>query len=138
MKGKVSLDCDGVISNPVPWFNKCYEYYTGNLLNSLLNGRIPAKLMAKIYFQKLAKQNYSHSDIELLGIQQNTKNEKLAKVHIRFLRYDTYGKMYESAMGLYSLTQIENLWFIKEMSIYDDNEKTMASVDLSNMWFPKK
>jgi hypothetical protein len=65
--------------------------------------------MAMIYFRKLAKQNYSYSDIELLGIEQNTEDKNSVKVHIRFLRYNTSGNIYESAMGLYSLTKIENL-----------------------------
>ena len=117
---------------------KTTKIYTGNLFNSLLNGRIPAKLMAKIYFRKLAKQNYNHSEIELLGIRQNTKNESLVEVHIRFLRYDNSGRMYESAMGLYTLVKRENLWLIKEMSVYDDNENTMDLVNLRNMWFPEK
>lgn len=117
---------------------KTTKIFTGNLISSLLNGRIPATLMAKIYFKKLAKQNYSHSDIELLGIRQNTENESLAEVHIRFLRYDTSGNMYESAMGLYALVKRNNLWLIKEMSIYDDNDNAMASVNLSNMWIPEK
>lgn len=114
------------------------KIYTGNLLNSILHGRIPAKLMAKIYFQKLAKQNYSHSDIELLGICPNPKNEKSAKVQIRFLRYNTSGKMYESAIGIYSLSKIENLWLINEMSVYDDNETSIATLELNKMWFPGK
>ena len=117
---------------------KTTKIYTGNLISSLLNGRIPAKLMAKIYFQKLAKQDYSHSDIELLGIRQNTENEDLAEVHIRFLRYNSSGRMYESAMGLYSLVNRKSLWLIKEMSIYDDNENSMDLVDLSQMWVPEK
>ena len=117
---------------------KTTKIYTGNLLNSILNGRIPAKLMAKIYFRKLAKQNYSHSDIELLGIQQNAENESLAKIQIRFLRFDTSGKMYESAVGIYELIEINGKWYISEMSIYDDNESALSSVDLSKMWIPEK
>ena len=113
---------------------KTTKIYTGNLLNSIFNGRIPAKLMAKIYFQKLAKQNYSHSDIELLGIYHNTMDENSVKVHIRFLRFDTSERMYESAMGLYSLIKIDNLWLINEMSIYDDNDELASIVDLNEMW----
>ena len=117
---------------------KTTKIYTGNLFNSILNGRIPALLMAEIYFQKLAKQNYSHSEIELLGIRQNTENESAAEVHIRFLRYDSSGRMYESAMGLYSLVKRNHLWLIKEMSIYDDNVNSMDSVNLVDMWSPDK
>lgn len=117
---------------------KTTKIYTGNLLNSILNGRIPAKLMAKIYFKKLAKQNYSHSDIELLGIQQNAENENQVKIQIRFLRFDSSGKMYESAVGIYELIRINGKWYIIEMSIYDDNESALSSIDLSKMWFPEK
>lgn len=117
---------------------KTTRIYTGNLFSSLINVRIPAKLMAKIYFQKLKKQNYSHSEIELLGIRQNVENENTAEAHIRFLRYDNSGRMYESAMGLYSLVKRKNLWLIKEMSIYDDDVNSMDSVNLSDMWRPEK
>jgi len=117
---------------------KTTKIYTGNLLNSILNGRIPAKLMATIYFRKLAKQNYNHSEIELLGIQKNTENESITKVHIRFLRFNTSGEMYESAVGIYELIENNGNWYIVEMSIYDDNESALPSVDLSKMWFPEK
>ena len=117
---------------------KITKIYTGNLLNSMLNGRIPAKVMATIFFRKLAKQNYSHSEIELLGIQKNTENENQTKVHIRFLRFNTIGKMYESAIGIYELIEINETWYITELKIYNDNESAMSSVDLSKMWFPKK
>src|SRR6056297_972817 len=100
---------------------KTTKIYTGNVLISILKGRIPAKLMAKIYFQKLAKQNYNYSDIELLGIQQNTENDDLSKVQIKFLRYDTSGVMYESAVGVYELAEINGKWHICEMSIYETN-----------------
>ena len=50
----------------------------------------------------------------------------------------TSGKMYESAVGIYDLIRINGKWFIIEMSIYDDNEKALSSIDLSKMWFPEK
>ena len=94
--------------------------------------------MATIFFRKLAKQNYSHSEIELLGIQKNTENENKTKVHVRFLRFNTLGEMYESAVGIYDLIEIKESWYITELKIYDNNERAMASVDLSKMWFPEK
>ena len=94
--------------------------------------------MAKIYFQKLRKQNYSYSDIELLGIEPNPKNPDFLKAQIRFLRYNKAGEMYESAVGVYLLQQLEGLWLIKEMSIYKDNESVLSALDLSQMWHPEK
>ena len=58
--------------------------------------------------------------------------------HIRFLRFNTIGEMYESAIGIYELIEINETWYITELKIYNDNESAMSSVDLSKMWFPKK
>jgi len=116
---------------------KTTKIYTGNLLKSIINGRIPAKLMANVYFQKLAKQNYSYSNIDLLGIQHDPENNKLVKVHIKFFRYDTLGKMYESAVGIYTLNKVANSWLIKEMSIYADNDQIVSKINLSEMWHPE-
>lgn len=117
--------------------NKITKIYTGSLFNSILNGRVPAKVMAKIYFKKLSKLNYSHSDIELLGIQHNTAKEHIAKVLIRFLRYNTAGDMYESAMGLYQLENLDNEWLINEMAIYKDDKASIPSHLLKDMWVLK-
>ena len=115
---------------------KTIKIYTGNLFSSLIIGRISAKLMAKISFKRLAKQNYSHSEMELLGIQKNMKKENQTSVHFRYKRFNISGKMYESGIGLYSLTKIENKWLINEMSVYDDNDEIVSKVDLSEMWHP--
>lgn len=115
---------------------KTIKIYTGNLLSSLIKGRIPAKLMAKILFKRLTEQNYSHSEIELLGIQKDQEVENHAFTKIRFKRFNMSGKMYQSAIGIYALTEIKGKWYINEMSIYDD--KVITKVDLNKMWHPKK
>lgn len=115
---------------------KTITVYTGNLFSSLIKGRIPARLMAKIVFKRLAKQNYSHSEMELLGIQKSLKKENQTRVHFRYKRLNTSGKVYESGVGVYALTKIENKWLIYEMSVYDDNDEIVSKVDLSEMWHP--
>jgi len=115
---------------------KTIKIYTGNLFSSLIKGRIPAKLMAKILFKRLTRQNYSHSEIELLGIQKDQKTENHAFAQTRFKRFNLSGKMYQSAIGIYALTEIKGKWYINEMSIY--NDKTISKVDLNRMYYPQK
>lgn len=115
---------------------KTIKVYNGNVFSSLLKGRIPAKLMAKTVFKRLAKQDYSHSEMELLGIEKSPKKENQTSVLFRFKRFDRTGNMYQSAIGHYSLAEIENEWLISEMSVYDDTDQLSSIVDLSKMWHP--
>lgn len=115
---------------------KTIKIFTGNVFASIVKGRIPAKFMAKVIFKRLSKHDYSHSKIELLGIQKRRDDEHQSKVHIKFERFKKSGKMYESAIGLYALEEIKKIWYINEMSIYDNNDDLASSSDLSEMWHP--
>ena len=117
---------------------KTIKIYTGNLFSSLVKGCIPAKLMGKIVFKRLSKQNFSHSEVELLGIQKNIETENQITAHFRYKRFNNLGGMFESAIGIYALAEIKGKWFINAVSIYDDNDKEISKVNLSEMWYPKK
>lgn len=117
---------------------KTIKIFTGGIFPSLIRGCIPAKIMAKVIFKRLLEQDYSHSKIELLGIQISMDDIHKSKVHIKFERFNTSGKMYESAIGLYSLVEINKKWHISEMSIYDNNDELALSFDLREMWRPDK
>jgi hypothetical protein len=115
---------------------KTIKIFTGNLFSSLVRGRMPAKLMGTAIFKRLVKQDYSHSEIELLGIQKNREDEHQAKVLIRFERFNKSGKRHESAKGLYSLIEIKKEWYINEISIYDEHDEAVSAVNFSEMWHP--
>ena len=114
---------------------KTIKIYNGNIFSSLIRGRIPAKIMVKTLFKRLSKQNYKNSEIYLLGIQ---KNDNELKAYMRFERYNKSNEMYLSAKGLYSLINIDQKWYITEMSTFDDNQKSDVLVNFQNMWYPKK
>ena len=117
---------------------KKIKIYTGNLFSSLIKGRIPAKTMAKIVFKRLAKQNFNYSEVELLGIQKNNIFENQIIAYFRYKRFNTSGNMFESAIGIYNLTEIIGKFYINKVSIYDDNDEAISKIDLSQMWHPKK
>ncbi|SMD32233.1 hypothetical protein SAMN04488029_0576 [Reichenbachiella faecimaris] len=117
---------------------KTIKIYTGSIFSSLIKGRISAKLMAKIVFKRLAKQNYSHSETELLGIQNNINTKSKVKAHFSYKRFNAQGEMYDSGIGLYSLLKVKNQWLINEMSVYDTHDEFNSRVDLSQIWHPSK
>ena len=110
--------------------SKTIKVYSGNILSSIIRGRIPAKLMAKTLFGKLKEQNYQKSNIELLGISK--KNDHLL-VYARFERINSFGNIYHSARGLYTLKKINTVWYIIEMSTYDDTKITDQLVGFDQM-----
>ena len=104
---------------------KHIKLFNGNVISSLIRLRIPARLMAKTLFNKLKEQNYKKSKIELLGI---SIEEHFVKAYIRFDRINKSEEVYQSARGIYKLIHINNDWFIKEMSTYDDDDNSVNSL----------
>ena len=113
---------------------KNINVYTGSWVSSLIAFKIPAKLMAKSLFRRLRKQDYSRSDIHLLGIH-STENHVTA--HIRFERFNTSGKKYHIAHGLYNLEKSDALWHITEMRVYDNEDDLKKNMIYSSLWHPQ-
>lgn len=114
---------------------KTIKVFNGNIFCSIFRARIPAKIMAKTLFKRLAKQNYKNSEIQLLAIDYN---DGILKGYIRIERYNTMNEKYMSAKGLYTFKNINQEWYITEISTFDDNSLSDNLVDLKNMWYPKK
>ena len=112
---------------------KNIKVYTGNIFSSLIRGRIPAKIFVKTFFNRLKKQDYKQSNIELLGILED--NDKLL-VYIRFDRVNNSNEIYLSARATYTLENIGKKWLTTEMSTYDDIEETNSRVGFNKMWKP--
>lgn len=114
---------------------KTIKVFNGNIFGSIIRARIPAKIMAKTLFKRLAKQNYKNSEIQLLAIDYN---DEVLKVYIRIERYNIMNERYMSAKGLYTFKNINQEWYITEISTFDDNLLTDNLIDLKSMWYPKK
>ena len=109
------------------------KVYTGPFLCSIVRGRMPAKLMAKTVFKRLKKQDYKKSRVELLAILQK---DSTLSAYVRFERINSSGKVYQSAKSVYTMTNINEEWYIIEMSTYDDSFKTNEVVGYDKMWYP--
>ena len=103
---------------------KHLKIYTGGLFSSLLKGRIPYKLMAKVAFKRLRIDHYSHSKIYVLGIAQNPTDSHQIRVLNKFERFNTSGEIFKTSLGIYSLQNTSGKWYINEISIYDDTPET--------------
>ncbi|MAJ43216.1 MAG: hypothetical protein CMF96_00540 [Candidatus Marinimicrobia bacterium] len=112
---------------------KHLKIYTGNFFSSLIRGRIPGKIFVKTFFNRLRKQDYKQSNIELRGILKD--NDKIL-VYIRFDRVNNSNEKYLSARAVYTLNYINQKWLTTEMSTYDDVEETDLKVGYNKMWKP--
>jgi len=115
---------------------KTTSIHTGGFFKAISKGCIPAKVMANVVFRRVAKQNFSHSKVELLGIQPNATREDKTLVYFRFQRFDQSGNIFESGIGYYDLLKKGNDWLIEEMSLFEDDNSIAELVDLSEMWKP--
>ena len=116
---------------------KTMRVYTGGWISSLLTGRIPAKLMAKILFKRLAKQNYSHSEVDLHGIQYHTGTEEQSQALVAFKRFNTMGEAYESAAVIYNMIARDGTWLICGLSTYDGLEQVASLGKSEAFWNPE-
>ena len=115
---------------------KTIRLFTGNWFTALLKGRIPATLMAKMVFKRLAKQNYSHSEVDLLGIQFDAVENQRAKALVAFTRVNQSGETYESAIVVYSLLLEHNRWLINQLVTYDTLDQLPAEEKPKDFWKP--
>ena len=110
---------------------KPIKLYNGNIISSLVRLRIPAQLMATTLFNRLKKQDYKESKIQLLGI---LIEDNVVIAYTRFDRINQLNEIYESARGLYRLININDEWLIIEMSTYIDDESVNKVVGYDKMF----
>ena len=113
---------------------KTIKLYNGNIISSFIRLRIPAKIMAKTLFNRLKKQSYKESKIELLGI---LIEDNSVTAYIRFDRINNSEDIYQSARGVYRLININNDWYITEMRTYDDDDSVDTLIGYDKMMKPK-
>mgnify|MGYP001310159676 FL=1 len=113
---------------------KTIKLYNGNIISSFIRLRIPAKVMAKTLFNRLKKQSYKESKIELLGI---LIEDNSVTAYIRFDRINNSEDIYQSARGVYRLININNDWYITEMRTYDDDDSVDTLIGYDKMMKPK-
>lgn len=113
---------------------KTIKLYNGNIISSFIRLRIPAKIMAKTLFNRLKKQSYKESKIELLGI---LIEDNSVTAYIRFDRINNSEDIYQSARGVYRLININNDWYITEMRTYDDDDSVDTLIGYDKMLKPK-
>ena len=115
---------------------KTIKIFTGSIFAAFIRGRIPAKLMAKTIFKRLAKQDYSHSEIELLGIQTDNNTTDRATACVQFERFNKSGEIYTTAVALYSLKLQQGRWSIYELAVYDEIQDLPQNKCPEKMWQP--
>ena len=115
---------------------KKFKLYYGNIFMSILILRIPLIIMAKKLFSKLRNEGYKKSKIYLLGIKLEDEFNALA--YARFDRFNQENSIYYSAKAVYKLIKTDSIWYINQISTYDDDEETDNLVDLGSFWKPKR
>ena len=116
---------------------KIVRFYTGNKPSSTDSELMPGKPIANSILEELAKKNFSHSEVEILGMKKSNEENKIT-AFVRYRRYNTSGEEFESAISLYDLVKIGNDYYVYRMSIYDNNEETAQRVNLAEAWNPNK
>lgn len=111
---------------------------TGGLLAALLRLRIPATLAAKAMFRRLEQQDYDHSEIKLLAIEDLSAagGPPHARANCSYERFRGDGESYETGFALYNLAKIDGAWRITEIWTYDDINSAPPGLQLDNLTRP--
>lgn len=112
------------------------KVFTGGWPRSLMNGRLPMKVMAQVLFKRLNKQGYSHSEINLLGVRMDDVSENNATALVSFERVNHSGEQYASAVVVYSLKQIDGDWLITQLANYDKVDDLPNAYTPASLWRP--
>jgi hypothetical protein len=113
---------------------------TGNLLTALLRWRMPATVAAKAMFRRLEQQDYDHSEIKLLAIEDLSAagGPPRARANCSYERFRGDGESYETGFALYNLAKIDGAWRITEIWTYDDIKAAPPSLQLDKLTRPHR
>ena len=100
---------------------KTLTIFTGSVFGALIRRALPARLMLRVLFRRLAKQGYDHSIISVAGIQpgETRSGPSHVKVLFTFDRIDRAGKTFESSAAIYRVERIGSAWLISECWLFD-------------------
>ena len=92
--------------------------FNGSALGALLHLALPARFVFWLFYRRLAKRGYHHSNIEVLGVKPMGEQRALARV--RFERVDGGGAVFEASQAVYLLERVDGAWRIGEVWMSED------------------
>ncbi|CAA0166985.1 hypothetical protein [Tenacibaculum maritimum] len=103
---------------------KITTFYTGGFFGSVWNTKLPASILAKVFFRRLKSSGYLYTRVKLLGITIKDANHVDAQIF--FERFNTSRELMSTSYGLYKLENVEGEWGISEMNLYPNTDETRA------------
>ena len=114
---------------------KNIRIYNGSLLGALFRRAYPAKSMAKKVMKRMVKNGYDNSKMKLIGIQVLDDGVVNSLAYIE--RLDKTGNVYEKSFAIYRLVEINEIYYIQNMELFEDLNNPPEGMDLKDYWRPK-